>query len=353
VLLCATDPGGVANLAPLVAPLRERGRRVVALTLASQARAFGSADERLTGVNPGDVEAVIARYAPAAIVCGTTRFASPDRSLIGAARRRGVRVTAVIDERFAYRQRFALDGGEVGPWPDAVTVLDAASVEEAVSEGVPPDILHVTGSPALARTVGYARAFVVHPPARPPWLPEGLPIVVFASETLTADYGTGPDAPGPLGPFIGYTEATVLAALREALDRMGVACTVVEKLHPSASDSAEAAPEPGLRVRDVPLWPLMWHAHAVVGMRSMALLDARLLGVPALSFQPGLLGPERCTAVRLGLASTTGRADDAAMWVRRMLTPTVPAHRPPSDAFEFAPPDAADRVVRVALAERA
>jgi len=350
-MLCGTDAGGVANLAALVAPLRARGRQVVALSSAAQAAAFECADARLTDVIPGDADAVIDRFAPAAVICGTTRYASPDRSLIAAARSRAIRVTVVIDERYGYRQRFTDDLGEVETWPDAITVLDAASVGEAVSEGVPLGVLHVTGSPALARTVEQARAFASDPPARPPWPPEGPPIVVFVSETLAADYGTAPDAPGPMGSFVGYTEVTVLAALREALDRLNIACTLVEKLHPSAPDPEEAGREPALRVRDVPLWPLMWHAHAVVGMRSIALLDARLMGVPALSYQPGLLGPERCTAVRLGLASTTRSADEAAEWVRTMLIPTVPVHRPPSEAFEFAPPDAADRVIRVALAE--
>ena len=259
----------------------------------------------------------------------------------------------MLDERYGYRQRFADDAGQVTIWPDAVTVLDRASAAEAVSEGVPLEVLRVAGSPALARTIRQAQAFAAETPVRPSSLPEGAPIVVFVSETLAADYGTGPDAPGPLGSFVGYTETSVLAALCEALQRRKVECTIVDKLHPSTPYPNEAAPERVLRVRDMPIWPLMWYAHAVVGMRSMALVDARLLGVPALSFQPGLLGPERCTAVRLGLASSTGSADDAAEWVRKMLTPTAPVQTPPSEDFEFAPPDAADRVVCVALAERA
>jgi hypothetical protein len=352
-MLCATDAGGVANLVPLVAPLRARGRRVVALSSAAHTKAFDASDARLTDVTPGDVDAVVTRYAPAAAICGTTRYASPDRSLIAVARARGIRVTAVIDERYGYRQRFEVKAGEVETWPDAITVLDAASVAEAVSEGVPAGTLNVTGSPALARTAGLARAFAADPPPRPLWLPEGPPIVVFVSETVAADYGTGPNSPGAMGAFVGYTEVTVLAALREALARLRVTCTVVEKLHPAAPDPAEAASGGVLQVRDVLLWPLMWHAHAVVGMRSMALLEARLLGVPALSYQPGLLGPERCTAVRVGLASATASANDAAEWARTMVTRTVRLHRPPLEAFEFAPPDAADRVVRVALDEQA
>ena len=83
MLLCATDAGGVANLAPLVAPLQARGRRVVACRRRRRG-AFEPATGRLTDVSPHEVDAVNACCAPAAVIaarliCQPGSF--PDRRL--------------------------------------------------------------------------------------------------------------------------------------------------------------------------------------------------------------------------------------------------------------------------------
>ena len=89
---------------------------------------------------------------------------------------------------------------------------------------------------------------------------------------------------------------------------------------------------------------MLWHSDAVVGMRSMALLEAALMGVPALSFQPGLIGEERCTAVRLGLIPQTTRADEAKRWLVETLR-----SRAPRIPTTYTYSDAAERIANLAL----
>ena len=80
---------------------------------------------------------------------------------------------------------------------------------------------------------------------------------------------------------------------------------LINKIHPAGEMRDFQQPVQGnvqLKVvKNCNLSPLMFHSDLVVGMRSIALLEAALLGCPTISFQPGLIGEQRCTAVRLGL----------------------------------------------------
>jgi hypothetical protein len=358
LLLCATDAGGAANVAALLPALTERQVEVMVMTARHLTSRFdGSPTLRLICVAPEEVEAAVQAFRPGALVCGTTRYDSPERRLLAIAARRGIRSVAVLDERYLYRQRFETAAGEVEAWPDLVTLIDETSREEAIAEGLPPDRLRVTGSPGGAAP-GAASRLEHTPPPRPDVLPPAAdgPSVTFLSETLATDYGTGPDTPGMMGPFVGYTEHTVRELLIEALAALQRPVALVEKLHPAdlapVSSSRQVGAVRVIVVRDVQLWPLLWHSEAVVGMRSMALLEAYLLGVPVLSFQPGLTGPERCSAVRLGLVPQTTRQSHARAWLASTLGARPSLGRGlPGNTGSFAPPDAARRIVALALGD--
>jgi len=113
-----------------------------------------------------------------------------------------------------------------------------------------------------------------------------------------------------------------------------VRCAVVEKLHPGA---VEMPPPPAgalawQTVARAPLWPLLWHADLVVGMKSMALLEAALMGHRPLSLQPNLQGADRCTAARLGLADRAATEDELADWLRRPPGRSAPLRPPFADS---------------------
>lgn len=364
LILCATDAGGVRNLAPLVPVAVARGLNPVIWTSQERLGLWGEhiAQGELHLVDAltlGDLSGLLQVTHPRACICGTTRFVSPDRLLVQAARKERIRSVVLFDEWFNYRLRFEDPGtGELIYLPDAVAVQDLQAKEEAAAEGVPSHICHITGSPALAELARRARRLAIAPPMPPEVLAtrEDRPVITFLSETHVADYGTGPDSPGQFGPFIGYTELTVRQVILEVLACLGEQVILVEKLHPAAG----AHPEPVLpppdnvdfrSTRKTNLWTLMWHSTAVIGMRSMALLEAHLLGCETVSFQPGLIGPELCTAVRLGLIPKVERPGDLADWLTpRMRRQGLP-HRN-IGLHEFARPDAADRVIALALGRR-
>lgn len=356
LLLCATEAGSARNVAALAGAIEQRRAVASLVTSASSLHLFGSlswcADVR-TGVPDSDVPGLLDAVAPAAVICGTTTGASPDRLVVRAARERGVRSVVVIDERYGYAQRFAAER-RPADLPDAIAVMDEGARAEAAAEGLPIDRCVATGSPALAQLADAVERFVAEPPARPDWL-VGLParpIVTFLSETFCVDYGAAPGEAGELGPYVGYTETTVFEAVREAVQRSGGGMLIVEKQHPSHRGALVRGIQrydkdvSHVQVRAIDLWPLLWHSAAVIGMRSMALLEAYLLGAPAISYQPGLIGTDRCTAVRLGVVPSV-TDDELVAWLSERRNARRSA--PPAARQAFSRRDASTNVLDLAL----
>ena len=361
VLLCATDAGGASNLASLSEAL-DRHRVSAVLVTSSRCLHFFEPVGRYVRVvlDPQEdvLAALIEETRPTAVVCGTTRDESPDRQAVRLARARGIPSLAVVDERYLYRSRFAGPGGELVDLPDAIALVDEDAVREATAEGLPKRRCHATGSPALSRLVTLVERFGETPPGRPHYLRTvpAWPVVTFLSETFASDYGVGVDQPGSLGPFVGYTETSVYRSVLEVLGTQQAAPVVsVEKLHPASAEDPDVTPVLAsnhhyhVRVKQVDLWALLWHSSLVIGMRSMALLEAHLFGVPTVSYQPGLIGAERCTAVRLGLIPRLSTPAQLASWCQLQLSQPGLDRRIPAVRSPFAAVDAADRLLAIAL----
>jgi predicted glycosyltransferase len=96
-----------------------------------------------------------------------------------------------------------------------------------------------------------------------------------------------------MGPFVGYTEDTVVENLTTLLSKLQSSVCLIEKLHPAESNRKdETMVYHNLQhkvVNHCDLPSLLWHSEIVVGMRSVGLLEAALLGRPTISFQPGLI----------------------------------------------------------------
>jgi len=350
LLFCATDAGGARNLAPVAALA---GSRASVLASDVTAPIFAESAVASRTVQIGDAasaSALLAAERPQALVCGTSRFVGAERRLIAAARARGVPSVVVLDEWFDYRMRFADEAGTLTFVSDLICCPDQMALDEAAADGLPASRLLVTGSPSLSALSDRICAFASAPPMSPDcWHVDGAGLrILFVSETHLADYGSGPDRPGPLGAWLGYTERDVRAALARAIVSSGLRCTVIEKLHPSATDIP--APPAGASawhaVANTPLWPLLWHADVVVGMKSMALLEAALMGHRPLSFQPNLQGADRCTAARLGLADRAGSEHELTAWL--LEPPARGAPRRPAFADARAASNVLDAILRLA-----
>ncbi len=354
LLLCATDAGGARNLSALCGRAKDQWSEVHIVTRRALAPLFADSGITLIEDLAGGIEPFLRELRPGAVICGTTRYDSPDREAIALARRDRIPCVAVVDEWYNHLMRFSAgDDAKSHLFPDAIAVPDEFARREAIAEGIPQEVCHATGSPSLAMIAGMGGAWRKSPPAVPEPVDRaaGATVVTFLSETHSSDYGRVPGESGPLGPFIGYTEQSVCRSILEALGSLPGKFVFVYRPHPAESDCPEmsALPE-NIEFRlapDVPLHPLCYHSDVVIGMRSMAILEAALIGCRAASFQPGLLGPQVCTAVRLGLVPIFADLPSLSGWIaenglkrgrRETLSP-----RP-----DFARADAADNILRLA-----
>lgn len=357
VLLCATDAGGVRNLTAVLVELSARNIQATFLTRQKMRGLFTAETARGVKFVDTDDDAaadVVERTVPAAVICGTTRHASPDREMIRAARAAGVRSVVAVDEWYNYRYRFSDAGTEGGlSLPDAIALPDELAVREAADEGIPEALCHATGSPSLSALVDIRERWRISVPPLPRILSDRRsgPVITFLSETHATDYGASRGASGSMGSYLGYTERTVRETLLAVAGELGRDAVFVDKLHPSDDDDTTPDSIPknvDYRVsRDAPTLDLCFHSDAIAGMRSMALLEAALLRSNVASFQPGRLGAEQCTAVRLGLVPLIESAEKLLGWLNRTLTADRAALETSRPAFASA--DAAQRIVDLAL----
>lgn len=360
ILLCATDAGGARNLVPLVKVLKRREYQPIVVTSPEMLDLFGFDEAEFiesNNITRKSAESFLNTVIPVVIICGTSRYdTSPERLLVAAGKKLGIGTVVVLDEWSNYRLRFENERKQLVYLPDAIAAMDELAKEEAIKDGLPKDRIHVTGSPSLATLTDQAERFATNPPDMPEFLQStyDLPIVTFLSETYAADYGSKPGEHGPMGAYLGFTENTVRDDILTILKNLDQPCTFVEKLHPSAQgedlDIAYTEKIRWIRVKKVDLWPLLWHSQAIIGIGSMALLEALILGRPAISYQPGLLGKAYCSAVRLGLLQRLSTPAELEQWCRTQLAKSEARPEETIERFHFSRRDALEKVVNLALA---
>jgi hypothetical protein len=236
---------------------------------------------------------------PDFILSGTSAKASEDALLWDWAAARAIPLLAFVDHwivSWVQRRFSSVPGGAVryDLLPSKVAVMDAAIKRQMVAEGCEAERIIVTGHPRLQY---WAR----HPPPVDPALrtallaPDERRLVVFCSEPYARFQPRWRLNGGPQ-----YDQFDVLkllfAALRTLAIEHQVTCRLLIKPHPSEDlknfkDCLLAVADDALpcRVVETPCHHLASAADLVVGMRSMALLEARVLGCRVLSIQPDQL----------------------------------------------------------------
>ena len=293
LLFAAHDSGGANMLLPVMPLARERGHRTSALAAGPAAAVWRDAGEEVADVGGGlpspkrssgfaqageaAMRDTLDRLAPGLVVTGTG-YADFERILWRLARERGTRSLGAIDTWTNLRRRFlCLDGTEVQP--DAIGVVDEPMRDRILGEGWCRVPLHVTGQPhleAVVRRLGGRRA---------QRKPTDTPLLVFFSESLRRDYG----GEGP-----GFDQFSVADALVPALAGLGPLTLVIQP-HPR-DDRREwegwvrgRRPPEGvaLKLGAEDTESLLIACDGAIGMTTMVLVEAALLGVPVLSLQPG------------------------------------------------------------------
>ena len=209
------------------------------------------------------------------------------------ARSKSIPVIHVLDHWANYIQRLQVDG--LPPlFPDIYAVMDQNAYVGASEAGIPPSILRITGQPAFSA--------LLDDPIR---LSEGAggvkkevrnlhvhkKKIFFVSEPIASDQGSSPSSPD----YRGYTENTVLTLLCHCLQSYASAVRLFALPHPRENPedlTSVLKKEGGALEWGILIPPAgrqgIYSADGVIGMASVLLYEAWLIGKPVISLQPGL-----------------------------------------------------------------
>jgi len=356
LLLCATDIGAVRNMIPLIDLIKSKGLEYVLITSEETLTNFNRQDIQIEQPKISSLEDAV-KYLnlkmPAAVICGTSRHLRADRFLVAAAGQLKIKSIAILDEWFYYRKRFENENGQLIYLPDIICCQDQRALKEAIAEGIPNEYLVITGSSYLSALTDLAENSSANPPPIPDFITHKVrPIITFLSEPFSLSYGEQAGQKGLFGDFVGFTEYIVREHIFNSLKSINLPCTVVEKLHPTTNNKLIPLGD-GLinwfSIKEAEILSLLWHSDLVIGMRSMALLEAAVLGSKAVSYQPNLSKEQMCTAVRLKLVKDIYKKEELQAWIKERLSSESRCSPRQIRRFPFAREDASEKILGLAL----
>ncbi len=300
----AGDAGGARALLPVLQRLR------TARVVATDCYAYGPAQKIFVdaGLQPRPVSenslALLGRY-NRLLVSTSINDERWELRFTARARELGIPTVAVLDFWGQYRGRFTWQNHL--EMPDRIAVMDDVARGEMLREGFPAIRLAVTGQPALDELSEYARPEVRNSCQRELRRRAGIedqpgPVILYASQPLSQLHD-----PAELGFHERDVLTDTVAIANTVLARHRRHATLVIKPHPRETGHPILLPQsgPALAVRllnesDVSPRLAAAGSDLVIGMNSMLLLEACLLGTPVVSYQPGLRQPDVLASNRLG-----------------------------------------------------
>jgi hypothetical protein len=292
-VVACEDAGAAAFLAPVLDVLRARGDRLsfwLGAVAAATFRERGLA-EGVVPLENADAIAHEIHGSPllrnaTALLTGTTHWGLRlEAHAAVEAQKQGLCPTlSVLDFWSNYEARLSFPASTgFGALVGQLAVVDDAMKDELLQAGAPAEKLVITGSPAFDITLAQ----------RGTWRPAGRRIL-FVSQPLESLYGRS----------LGYTERDVLEALASVAAE--AKAELVIRPHPREDAAALESLAKSLSrearldsARD--LIDAVREARVVVGMTTMALVHAALLGAVTYSVQLDRVGDDPLATNRVGL----------------------------------------------------
>lgn len=346
IMLMARDPGGANTVIPLVKPLQEKGYQVVlygkdvALTRYQQLGLAGyDIDEVLPDISIAAWQDFLRGEDPGFIITGTSGDDFSERYLWEAARSRGIGTFAILDQWMNYGIRFSpyslKEQEEYSRnrchqyLPDYILVMDDLAKNEMAAEGIDTEQIKVSGQPYfdLIKAMRQEVSQGIDNIKEAVDYQSGELMITYVSEPLSQDYN---DINGES--YWGFDEKSICRLLLSALEKVTDTPTrparLVIKQHPrenpdNYNDIVRQFSCKFINIRvekALDSWPLVLASDLVVGMSSMLLLEAIIMGCPTLCVQAGLKRESPLMLARQGIIDPIMNESDLERSLRNILS---------------------------------
>lgn len=281
IIALAHDPGGANAIAVSVSTLRSAGFTVDAFAIGPAVRQFKRLDVPCNEI--GSIEILKAEISNCGLlIVGTSALDRSEVLLSEIAQRQGVPVLAILDYWANYRKRFSLvrDNQEHFILPDLITALDNACASEMVVDGIPESRIVITGQPYFGWLCNHTIRNMAYQ--------EEKDCILFASE------------PHPAA-------KSVLKIFIKVMQLQKTQKKILIRFHPRQKDCLDSLAmldNAGLDFtvdHSEDLFATLRNCDFVIGLTSIILIEAALLGIPAGS----LLPPPWANPLRTNLSGLT------------------------------------------------
>jgi hypothetical protein len=342
-LMYAEDPGAANYVGPLSVELRAQGHAVRLLAEGAAVGVLTSAAVEWEPVAaPRDIDGVLDAMQPRVVVAGTSE--NPDSAglrLLDAARTRGCISVGAVDAYSNAEYRFrGRASAPLAHAPEYLMVPDRQTSDAFVRLGYPAECIRVCGHPRFEAIQRERRRLegAGRPAMRSQLFPDAAAerhVLVFVAEVST---GMNPRDYRRSDTYTlhgwGAADGRTEIVLEEFLDAVGTRSPrpyLVLRLHPKNTRDEFV---PYLKYIDrvseggSPL-DMIFAADGVVGMTSMLLMEAALLGQATLSIVPREMEKSWLPAIGTGLAACATTADEILRWLEGLSArPPGAGHAP-------------------------
>jgi hypothetical protein len=319
ILFASGDVGGARALIPVIRTATEQGHLALVLRhgFIAQERRENWQWLTPTTAETESLDAALREADPDVVIFATSVKDSTALKLARLAQARGTKVVHVLDSWATYQERMVLDG--LPPfYPNIYAVMDTAAAEAAAHAGISKPTIRITGQPGLSHIM------LLCPPNETQRLRRGDTVrrFLFVSEPIKTDQGSSDESRS----YRGYTEQEVIVLLCRALQPLADQVYLSLLPHPREDETGLAAAWESNRQslqgevlpKALATTPVADY-DGVIGMASILLYEAWLLGRPTLSLQPGLqleaLRQIGCRPGALLIESKENAEDQIQAWV--------------------------------------
>jgi hypothetical protein len=297
IFFSAQDPGGFNAVLPVIKELegpKWSGKFILKLFLANESKDIAKKNKiRYQDSNFLKNKELIRSFKkdkPDLVFVSTSWGKSIDKKIIKIAKDQGIKTIAFMDFWGNYKSRFSdFNGENLVYLPDYILLIDEIMEEEMVNDGFSRNKLVITGSPFFDNFSKLAKK------------KQKEEVVSFFCQPVSEFYKKFKVYPG-------YGEMEVFKDLLEAFERLKLKIPIIIKFHPKTKNlkkfdkiikksKLKISIEKKLSAED-----LIRKSKLVIGMFTIALFQAAIMGKKVLSYQPNLKGIDMLASNRIGLS---------------------------------------------------